>query len=530
MPVLTVVLPEGPHRLQFDAGPSLRDILDTTDYRVRSACLGLGACGLCRVRVLAGDAGPITAAERLQLGEEIATGMRLACQYHPAGDVTMELSSPAAASDWRAPPAGLVALETTFPACDRPLLAGIAHPLGAAVDLGTSHLTVAVVDPVTGRILALRFGRNPQGRFGADIISRLVAAENPDVARELASTARAAIGSALADVAAREGLETRRIARVAIVGNTAMLSLLTNHNHALLLEPAYWSQPVDCAPTDSNEWAQAWGIAPAAEIEMVRPLAGFVGSDLLAGLAVSRLTEGAAPALMVDFGTNSEIALWTGSALWVTAAAGGPAFEAGAGRGGMPAEAGAIYRIAFDDGGRAQAAILGDDQARGLCGSGLVDLVAGLRRKGTLKVTGKFADAGEAFRFAVGERTLRLDWRDVDALQRAKGAIGAGISVLCRRAGVALPDLQRVVAAGLFGRYLDVANARLIGMLPDVTAQRIELAGNTALTGAVALLLSRSALAAVDRGRIEARFVNLAREPSFDEAYLEHLYLQPMVS
>lgn len=528
--ILTIILPEGRHRLGFEPGAALRDVLDATDYRVRSACLGMGACGLCRVRLLSGDGGEPTAAERLQLGDEVAAGLRLACQYRPTGDAVVELLNLAAPSDWRAPPAGLVAVEAVFPVSDRPLPVDLAHPLGAAVDLGTSHLTVALVDLSTSHTLALRFGRNPQGRFGADVVSRLVAAGNPEVADELAATVRSAIGAALADVAAREGLDLRRICRVAIVGNTAMLALLTNHNHGLLLKPACWSQPVDCAPTDDNEWARAWGIAPVAEVEVVPPLAGFVGSDLLAGLAASRLTEGHAPALLVDFGTNSEIALWTGSALWVTAAAGGPAFEAGTGHCGMPAEAGAIYRVAFDGEGRPSCSILGDDRARGLCGSGMVDLVAGLRRIGTLTVIGRFADGREAFPLPVGDQTLSLSWRDVDAFQRAKGAIAAGIGILCARAGIATSDLRRVVAAGLFGRYLDIANAQAIGMLPNVATERIELAGNTALAGAVALLSSRSALALVDRQRIEAHFVNLAREPGFEDAFLDHLYLQPMVS
>lgn len=530
MPRLTLILPDGRHCLEFEPGPSLRDILDATDFRVRSACLGLGACGLCRVRWLAGAGGDITAAERLQLGDGIAGGLRLACQCRPAGDATVEILNPATPSGWRTPPAGLLAAVPPSLTFDRPPPAGIPHALGAAVDLGTSHLTVAICDLVTGRPLALRFGRNPQGRYGADVVSRLLAAQDSAVAAQLAGLARESIGAALADAATREGIDPRRIGRVVVVGNTAMLALLANRNHGRLLEPAQWAAPLDCTPTDSGPWARDWGIAPTAEVELVAPLAGFVGSDLLAGVVASSLVEKDAPALLVDFGTNSEIALWTGECLWVTAAAGGPAFEAGAGRCGMPAEAGAIYRVAFDEAGQPTCAILGDDRAQGLCGSGLVDLVAGLRRVGMLKATGKFADGRDAFSLVADGQTLQLGWRDVDALQRAKGAIGAGIAVLCAHAGVPLSALRRVVAAGLFGRYLDVANARAIGLLPDMAAERIELAGNTALAGAQALLLSRRAVTAVATARTAARFINLARAPDFEDSFLQHLYLQPMVS
>lgn len=529
MPVLTLILAGERHELAYEPGRSLRDFLDATDYRVRSACLGLGACGLCRVRLLAGDGGEITAAERLQLGDGIADGLRLACQCRPTGDATVELLHPAAPSVWRSPPPGLVAAAAPSPA-DRPLPAGIVHPLGVAVDLGTSHLTLAICDLATGRPLALRFGRNPQGRHGADVVTRLLAAEDPVVARQLAAEARAAIGAALADAAQREGIDTGRVGRVVVVGNTAMLALLADRNHGLLLQPAHWSEPVDCTPADSGAWGRAWGIAPGAEVEAVAPLAGFVGSDLLAGLAACGLTTGTAPALLVDFGTNSEIALWTGESLWVTAAAGGPAFEAGAGRCGMPAEAGAVHRVVFDAAGRPRSSILGGDRAQGICGSGLVDLVAGLRRQGVLTATGRFAGGRASYALPAEGQTLELGWRDVDALQRAKGAIGAGIAVLCAQANIAIGDLRRVVAAGMFGRYLDVANARGIGLLPNLPDERIELAGNTALAGALALLSSGAARGAVSRARAAARFVNLARLPEFDAAFLEHLYLQPMAS
>ncbi|WP_131112120.1 ASKHA domain-containing protein [Sulfuricystis thermophila] len=531
MPRLTLFVRSERHVIDYEPGQSLRDLLDATDFRVRSACHGLGACGLCRVRLLDGTVGAPTAAELLQIeATDRAAGVRLACQIHPTGDIAVALLDPAPPSEWRTPPPGLVAATLPVTNCDRSRPPGIVNPLGLAVDLGTSHLTLAFHELASGRRLGLRFGRNPQGHHGADVVTRLVAAGEPATARQLAGEVRMAIGTAIADAAQREGFDASRIGRVVIVGNTAMLALLANRNHQRLLQPSMWSAPLDCAPTDTAEWTSDWSIAPVAEVEVIPPLSGFVGSDLLAGLVASDLLAGPAPALFIDFGTNSEIALWTGTALWVTAAAGGPAFETGPGRCGMPAETGAVYRVVFDAAEQPIARILGNDEARGLCGSGLVDLVAGLRRQGVLTPVGRFADGRSAYEFVVGKHTLALDWRDVDALQRAKGAIGAGISVLCTQAGLALRTLRRVVAAGLFGRYLDVENARQIGLLPDVPAEHIELAGNSALTGAVALLLSESARAMLARARATASCVNLAKMANFDTAFLEHLYLRPMSS
>lgn len=527
MPRLTVVVAGERHDLDFAPGPSLREILDPTDYRVRSACLGIGACGLCRIRLLAGAAGAPTAAETVQLeAHGLAAGLRLACQCRPAADLTVEIVNPAARSDWRAPPPGLVSRAALSMTPDRTLATPIRNPLGAAVDLGTSHITVAVCDLQSGQPLALCWGRNPQGRFGADVVTRLMAAEDPAVAAELAAAARNAIGAAFADIAARSGLDPMRIGRVVVVANTAMTALLTGRNHSLLLQPAHWASAVDCTAA-GYDWAAPFGIAPGAEIEVVAPLGGFVGSDLLAGLVAVDFFAGEEPALFVDFGTNSEIALRAGGRLWVTAAAGGPAFETGTGSSGMPAETGAVHRVTFDARGVPTLAVFGDDRPRGFCGSGLVDLIAGLRRLDVLAATGRFAGGARRYDLAIGDGKLSLRLADVDALQRAKAAIATGVDLLCREAGVAPHDLRRVVAAGMFGRYLDVANAQSIGMLPAVAAERVELAGNTALTGAVALLLSAAANAQLQRCRADARLLNLARVPAFDDAFLDHLYLRP---
>ena len=183
MPLLTVILSGESHRLEFASGSNLRDILEATNYRVRSACLGLGACGLCRVRILSGDGGAPTDAERVQLdAADLAAGLRLACQCRPAGDLTVEIVNPAASSEWHTPPSGLLSVAAMSPTPDRSPPEGVRHPLGAAVDLGTSHITVAVFDLVSGQMLSARWGRNPQGRFGADVVTRLLAAENPATA------------------------------------------------------------------------------------------------------------------------------------------------------------------------------------------------------------------------------------------------------------------------------------------------------------------------------------------------------------
>ncbi|MBU1979637.1 MAG: DUF4445 domain-containing protein, partial [Gammaproteobacteria bacterium] len=448
----------------------------------------------------------------------------------PRHDMKIEILNPAPPSNWKSSQDAALLHILHEPAVEgRWLPPEINHPCGVAVDLGTTHMCLSLFDLAKGRWLADRWGRNPQQNFGADVITRLAAAaESPGAAREIGRLAVAAIGEALLDIATRDGFDLRRIVNVTVVGNTAMLALLSSRNFELLLQPDYWTRPVVCTPLETSGWVAEWGINPAAEVDVVAPLAGFVGSDLLAGLVSTRFTEGAAPALFIDFGTNSEIALWSGEALWVTASAGGPAFESSGISCGAPAEAGAVFRVRLDEAGCVACQIIGDDRAKGVCGSGLVDLVAYLLDSGRLTSAGKFAGGETNYTFSAGGTELTLTKADVDLLQRAKAAIGVGIRALCGQAGVGMKDLQRVYVGGAFGRYLDVGSAQAIGLLPLVPPETVELAGNTALAGCCDIMLSSLAAERLNQLRSRARLVNLAHYPDFEQVFFENLYLQPL--
>jgi uncharacterized 2Fe-2S/4Fe-4S cluster protein (DUF4445 family) len=522
VPILTIELAGQTFQVSYVPGSSLRDLLDQADHRVRTACLGHGACGLCRVCIVGGFPAPPTAAEHLHLAGQ-ADDIRLACQITPEQDLHVEVLNPALPSRWKSVPVETQAARFAGGAQACP--ANLAHPLAAAIDLGTSNIRVVLIDLRRGRWLAQCRGANPQSEWGADVISRLtLAVATPARAQGLAAQAVAAIGEALHELAQRQGIDLRRVVSVAIVGNSAMLSLLTGDRPERLLEPDNWSRPLDCQPGATGDWLSAWGIHPQATVEVVQPLAGFVGSDLLAGLLALRLDSGPAPALLVDFGTNSEIALWDGRQWWATSAAGGPAFEVSGYSCGMPAESGAICRVAGEAGGALRYTVVDDATPTGLCGSGLVDLVARLLEQKILKSNGRFTN-GQAFSLPATPG-LSLSGRDVDNLQQAKAAIAAGIQILCRHGGIRPGNLARVCVAGEFGRYLDVTSAIAIGMLPPVPPERVEILADAALLGCSDLILERdNALADLRRN---ARLINLAQDERFGDCFVKHLYLREM--
>jgi len=521
-----LILSEGQQTaIEFTPGQSLRGLLDLTDHRVRSGCRGSGACGFCRVLIEEGNVeGPTKNELHLLSPEEFSRGVRLACQIVPREDLRITIVNLAPKSNWRS--LGPQEIPKGPVIAPSPKKDGDHKRYGVAVDLGTTHISLCFWDMGDAVRLSGRFGLNQQLHYGSDVMTRLVSAHRSrEDANVISRAARDSIGDALLDICSREGYDPGQIGHLVIVGNTAMLSLLTGRGFELLLRPEYWTREIDCEPLGTDDWFASRSLHHMT-VEIVQPLAGFVGSDLLAGLVATELAEDTRPALLIDFGTNSEIALWDGRALWVTSAAGGPAFEGGGARCAMPAGPGAVYRIDERD-GRIDAQVIGIGKASGFCGSGMVDIVAYLVRTGNVDRIGNCV-SGPNGDVPVEIRHIMPEKKDIDAFQRAKAAIGAGVKFLMDGARLQPGDLGRVCVCGVFGRYLNLRNAQKIGLLPSLPSERIELWGNAALAGCEALLLSSEMRDHVSLLRKKCRLVNLSQAPEFEDLFLENLYLQPM--
>lgn len=532
MPLLRVNSTSQSLSLPFSKGHSLRALLDSTSMRIRSGCRGTGACGLCRVRILQGSGNPATENERLQLsGQQLDDGIRLACQFLPDKDLVVELLNPTPPSNWKSlgreilRPVSSQNLSRSFPS-------GITAPLGVAVDLGTTNISLSLYDLLTGRRYTERHGINPQSIFGTDVMTRLVAAADSLArAEEMSSAIVVALAEALQDISSREGFDLGKIIYLTLVGNSAMLTLFTGENHELLLNPDMWGETIPCGLHENRSKAVKLGIHPDAVLEIIPPLAGFVGSDLLAGALTLQLEKQGGPALLIDFGTNTEIALWDGKQLLVTSAAGGPAFENGISCG-MPADPGAIYQVRDRASDGLTFSCLEDvSPPRGLCGSGLVDLLACLRGNGTISDTGKFLWRTDALEYVLPlpETEIHLTKRDVDMMQRAKAAVAAGIIVLLEKAGLEMRELRRVCLAGAFGKYIRIPSGKSIGLLPDIDEKYFELCGNTALAGCEDCLLSTEAADQLEQLRSTAQLLNLSQADTFEELFFHNLYFRPMI-
>jgi uncharacterized 2Fe-2S/4Fe-4S cluster protein (DUF4445 family) len=530
MPTLTVIIEDKIRQITFIPGISVRRILEETGIWIRSGCRGNGACGLCRVKIESGAVAGLRPNELVLLPrEDLTHNIRLACQLFPEDDLSIRVLNQSSKNQWRdLSPDYLTCTPANLPAANNEY--SLQETYGLAVDIGTTNICFSIWDLKQGKRLVSRIGQNPQCRYGSDVVTRLMAAEeSPDIAADLARLPLEAVRSALRDLNLRDGLSPKNIVHVSFVGNTAMLMLLTETIPHSLLHPGNWTRHIDCHLANAKALINLLEVYPGATVDVIDPLAGFVGSDLLAGIIAVGMLEHPC-SLLIDFGTNSEMALWDGTKFWVTSAAGGPAFEGSGIKCGMQAESGAIYQASLRQGSaEMDFAVIGGGQPKGFCGTGLIDLIASLRRSGDLTAVGKFTQPNSIESLAVSacNPALLLSSGDVDLFQRAKAAIGVGVTTLLSRSKMNLRSLNGVYISGAFGLNLNIDNAIAVGLLPDISPRKFKLCGNTALAGSEQLLL-------VPKKQNELRSlyqnsctINLSDLPDFDPIFLDNLYLQP---
>jgi uncharacterized 2Fe-2S/4Fe-4S cluster protein (DUF4445 family) len=488
-------------------------------------CGGRGRCGKCRVRVDSSDRGegigvlgPPSADERAFLGEdELAEGLRLACAARFARDGELGCES---ADEGLAVPLG--ALDQGTAASNGPGDED-GRGLKLAVDLGTTTVAACLLD-ASGRTLGQSARANPQRAWGADVMSRIEAARSPAALELMRLAAAGQVASLAEELLARSGSPLGALGEIVVAGNTVMLHLLVGR------DPSGMGR-VPFAPAFLEELVLEKGETglrglPGARLRLLPGISAFVGADLTAGIVATSLGRSRRNELLVDLGTNGEIVLSTPSGLLCAATAAGPAFEGASIACGSASVGGAIDHALWEGDGLWFSTI-GGLPPEGICGSGLLDIAAALRLRGIVDETG-FLEEGEGEagdrRFCLGSgREVYVTQADLRQLQLAKGAIAAGVRLVCAEAGIGLAEVGRVHLAGGFGSYLDPRSALAIGLLPPEFAGKIVAEGNTSLRGAVLAAGSARASAACRAVATSARAVDLASLPAFQDVFMESM-------
>ena len=505
MPTLTLLLEDGPRAVPVDQGALAADALGRAGLDADMPCGGQGRCGKCRVWA-SGRLSPPDSSERGALSEEeLREGFRLACRCRILGDAQLRPAYREAVSQICASGAGDASGQVENP---------LFHALGAAVDIGTTTLAAQLY----GRSgpLGAAAAPNPQRTYGADVISRIGRAME-GAGPALAGCIRRAVAALLEEMCRAAGRETRELDGLVITGNTAMLHLLTGTDPSPLAAAPFQARELFGKTVPAG--ALDLPCPPDTPVYLPRCVSAFVGGDITMALLASGICRRPDSALLMDIGTNGEIALWHKGELLCCSTAAGPAFEGAGLSQGMQGAPGAIDHVSAA-GGRLAVHTIGDRPALGICGSGAIDAVAALLAVDALDETGCFT--GKEDEYPLAER-VRFTQQDVRQIQLAKSAIRAGTETLLHRSGVRPEELAQAAVAGGFGSYVDLGSAAAIGLVPEELVGRCRVLGNAALAGA-AMLLRRGALAGESEALARrAKTLDLAADPFFMEQYVEQM-------
>lgn len=519
---LLIKIGQKEHHLSVKPGTPLPEALALLGFSMglplALPCGGKGSCGKCRAKA-SGQLSPVTPAElRCLSAEELRNGVRLLCQTTVLGDACIDLPEKGAE----------LVVEGVAALPQHKLSEGDA--LCAAIDIGTTTVAAQLytVEGPRDRPAASAGRRNPQAAFGADVLSRMERAQAGE-ASVLRECILICMDELLTELLQGAGARPAQLRELVITGNTAMLYLLTGRDTTCLSKAPFL--PEHLFGEEITAAALGLHAAENCRVYLPRCASAFIGADCLCAMLACGMAEAEAPCALLDLGTNGEMAVFNGAALWCASTAAGPAFEGAGLAMGMPAAPGAIDHVERK-GFRISCTAIGGVPAKGICGSGLIDAAAVLRRSGVLDAEGTIQREGHPFRAMVceigGAPAVRfagtgvyLTQADIRALQVAKAAVGAGLQTLLNCAGLRPEELARFSLAGGFGRFIGIENAARIGLFPSVLLGRAVAVGNAALEGAAMLALqpSRRARLAALAGRIHT--VSLAEEPLFERAYLE---------
>jgi uncharacterized 2Fe-2S/4Fe-4S cluster protein (DUF4445 family) len=403
------------------------------------------------------------------------------------------------------------------------------------VDMGTTTVVAHLVDAHTMKTLDAKACFNSQGVYGREVTRRIISSEQKGV-EELQRLLVEDINGLINSLAASRGVKLKDITAVVCAGNTAMGHFLLGLNPRNIRRYPY--VPVSVSPPPLRAAEVGLEINPRGLLYSLPGISGWVGSDITAGILYTRMSEKPELTLLLDIGTNGEVVIGHKDWLVATSASAGPALEGASVDCGMRAERGAVERV-FAENGEVRFRTIDDAPPKGICGSGIIDLLGVLLREGFINRSGRFqperspriveVDGVRRYLLADGEqaagRSVYITESDIENVITAKAAIYAAMRILVRRLELRFADIQRFYIGGAFGRYVDVENAIAIGLIPDIERRRIRFVGNTSIQGAKIVAFYREALRKVEHIRESTTYYDLMGAQDYIEQFRKAMFL-----
>lgn len=481
--------------IRTDAGANLLEVLRANGSRIPAGCGGKGTCGKCKVR--------IEGKETLACLTEIKSDMAVEVLIQE-DDFSIEVGY------------------HTDQSAQAITGADIRQPC-IAVDIGTTTVALQLLDASTGAIVRTSSFLNAQRQYGADVISRIQLSNEGGV-DTLQAAIRDDLNKAISALCTESGIEVQQLAYICIAGNTTMMYLLLGLScQSLGKYPFHPEFPVKEQYPSSEVLGDGTLTCP---IYLLPWASAYVGGDITAGY-LACCNGPKETALLIDMGTNGEMMLWSGEKIWCTSTAAGPAFEGGGitfGTGSIP---GAISRVDILDNHQIVYETIGGAPAVGICGSGVLDIAAGVLLSGYIDDTGRMEDkyGKQGVEIAQGKngQGIYFTQKDIRELQLAKSAIRAGVEILLQESGIAIEQLDTVYLAGGFGQKLRLESAVAIGLIPQSIADKAKPSGNSSLGGCVRACANLEQLKIAHKVAQTAEEVLLSTHKDFQNQFMEHM-------
>ena len=529
-------LPENTH-VHVLPGTTVLEAAGRANIIIETPCGGKGTCGRCRVVISKGAAAP-NATEKEALSEDdIAGGVRLACQTEITRDMIIDVP---AASRFLGQKILAQGVETDYVlepsvSVDPGDPAGLLY--GVAFDIGTTTIVGALLNLKGDEQITISSRANPQIPLGDDVIARIGHAGNDGGLGQLQTLVTDCINEMIEEMCGRAGIAVDSVYEVTLVGNTTMNHIILGIDPTPLAHAPYDAVRLESKTSKPEELGIR--IRPTGQIYTMANIAGYVGGDTVGVILASGMKDFDGLQLALDIGTNGELVLGGKGRLVACSTAAGPAFEGARIKHGMRAAKGAIEKVIID--GDVRLNVIGSHKPRGMCGSGVIDAIAALLDLGIIESTGRMlppdelpdtlSDAVRArvsedddgkvcFALATAEESdadgpVCLTQRDVREVQLGKGAIAAGTNIILSEYGATVDDLDRVLLAGAFGNFIRARSALRVGLLPAVPQYKVEFIGNAAGTGSRMVLAGKSCREEAEAIARETEYIELAGRADF---------------
>lgn len=502
-----------PQKISCRRGSNLFQVLQEHQILLPSYCGGRGTCGKCGIRLQKGCL-PITPEDRTAFSDkQLQQGMRLSCNAILQQDLTISIEHQESAE------IAAIGSKTEKKASADTQNAYRAKDCGIAIDIGTTTLAFALAELREGALLSEYRAANSQRICGADVISRIQAA-NSGKQEDLRRMIKSDLLAGIAGLLEQSPISFGQIRHIVIAANTVMLHLFRGYSCKGLSRYPFTSETLRMETHSFEELFPGSSLKITADVSLLPGISAFVGADITAGLYACNILADKEPALFIDLGTNGELALKAGNRIFTASTAAGPAFEGGNIKWGIPSIPGAILGIA------PSLRTIDNKPPKGICGTGIIEIIADLLHDGSMDSTGKlaapyFEQGYPLARTSQGEWIL-LTQQDIREFQMAKAAIRAGIELLFFHAGLSCEDAATVYLAGAFGYYLNPQKAAVTGLLPKALASKTVACGNTSLRGAMAYLQTNDSDSLQNIKDVSIP-VSLAEDDRFQELYLEFM-------